>query len=280
MNVCGKCDICYFVKLFLHPPNPLPPVRCEFLNEYVCVYPFDWQKSIHNLYVTNTFVSYFSFVPGVLPRSLSVWISHFKNKAVLSLCAVFLDDCHWNYIGAVWFWAAWVLLFRLLLLVIYITWRLGVTEATGAASRWCAHLGESASVWDPHAAQEGKLLPLLVVQVSDTLQADWCHLPHYISTSVCSIQPRLLVNIPFPRGNWRQLSYCSVWQKQLFPLVQPNRSTKNVAIVASSKIQTLRTKESGLIFINFSYMIIMVWGLNGPFLCWTRRDLRLISMGL
>lgn len=102
---------------------------------------------------------------------------------------------------------------RPLLLVIYITWWLGVTEATGAASEWCAHPREGASMWDPHAAQEGKLLPLLVVQVSNTLQADWCHLPHYISSSFCSIQPRLLVNISFPWGGWRQLSYHSVWQK-------------------------------------------------------------------
>ena len=191
-----------------------------------------------------------------------------------------LYDCFLSCRDAVKSGAAWVLLSRLLILVICITWWLGVTEATGAASRWYARLGEGASMWDPHAAQEGKLLPLLVVQVSDTLQADWCHLPHYVSTSVCSIQHRLLVNIPFPWGGWRQLSYHSVWQKQLFSFVKQNCSTKNVAIVDSSIIQTLRIKESGLLFLNFSYVIIMVWGLNGPFTCWTRYDLRMSSIGL
>ena len=33
------------------------------------------------MYVTNSFLSYLSFVPGVLPRNLSVWRVHFKNKA-------------------------------------------------------------------------------------------------------------------------------------------------------------------------------------------------------
>lgn len=42
------------------------------------------------MYVTNIFVSYLAFVPGVLPRSLSVWRLHFKNKTY-SICV----QCFW-----------------------------------------------------------------------------------------------------------------------------------------------------------------------------------------
>jgi len=85
-----------------------------------------------------------------------------------------------------------------LALVMCSIWWPGVTEATGTPPGRRANPGEGAPVRDPHAAQEGQLLPHLVVQVPNALQADRCHLPHHVPARVRSIQPCLLVHIPVP----------------------------------------------------------------------------------
>lgn len=88
-------------------------------------------------------------------------------------------------------------------------------EAAGSPPRRRAHLGEGAPVRDPHAAQEGQLLPHLAVQVPHALQADRRHLPHHVPARLRPLQPRVLVHIPVPRGERRELSCHSAGPSKL-----------------------------------------------------------------
>lgn len=92
---CGECDICYIGKLF----STLPHVSF-FLDLPVCTHLIDKTLYLICMLLMPLLLTCHFFL-GVLPKGHSICKPHFKNKAVLSLCAVSLHDCHWTYRGTV-----------------------------------------------------------------------------------------------------------------------------------------------------------------------------------